>query len=322
MTFLALLTKELRLTMRRERTVWLMITYVLLLGLVGWLTLHTMDINISTNWSNIGPTLYTLLLIVQLLLVLFITPTFTATTINGEKERQTFDLLLCSRLSPLALIGGKLLSGLTNSLLLIAASLPLFSLVFFFGGVSPVEALIALTIFVITALLVATVGIFCSTLVARPAVSTALAYMLVLLWLGLPLLFAVLYPATAISTTTSTTFHPTPSGTVFTTQPIQNPPPANYLAWSPVIALLSSFNNTFNLQGTYRIFQSNLLAWQIYLVISILVSALFFGASLTLVKPGYWSNLRSFSNLRNFYKNRQSKSGPQQEIETKIPVEA
>lgn len=322
MTFLALLTKELRLTMRRERTVWLMITYVLLLGLVGWLTLHTMDINISTNWSNIGPILYTLLLIVQLLLVLFITPTFTATTINSEKERQTFDLLLCSRLSPLALIGGKLLSGLTNSLLLIAASLPLFSLVFFFGGVSPGEALIALTIFVITALLVATVGIFCSTLVARPAVSTALAYVLVLLWLGLPLLFAVLYPATAISTTASSTFHSTPARTVFTTQPIQNPPPANYLAWSPVIALLSSFNYTFNLQGTYRIFQSNLLAWQIYLVISILVAALFFGASLTLVKPGYWSNLRIFSNLRNFYKNRQSKSGPQQEIETKIPVEA
>lgn len=312
MTFLALLTKELRLTMRRERTVWLMIIYVLLLSLVGWLTLQNMNMNLSMNWSNIGPVLYSLLLIVQLLLVLFITPSFTSTTINGEKERQTFDLLLCSRLSPLSLIGGKLLSGLTNSLLLIAGALPLFSLVFFFGGVSPVEALVALVIFVVTAILVATVGIFCSTLVARPAVSTALTYMLVLLWLGLPLLMAALYPA-SLRTSYSTATTVGPKGVMLPAQPIQNPPPANYLAWSPVVALLSSFNNTFHFQGPYQIFQMNLVAWQIYLVVSIIVAALFFVASLTLVKPGSWRNLR---------RSKQRKSNPQQEIETKVPVEA
>jgi len=67
--------------------------------------------------------------------------------INGEKERQTFDMLICSRLSPAALIGGKLLSGLINALLLIASSIPLFSLVFFFGGISPLQAFEALVIF-------------------------------------------------------------------------------------------------------------------------------------------------------------------------------
>src|SRR5947209_1366980 len=36
MTFLALLTKELRLRMRRERTIWVIIAYILLMGLMGW----------------------------------------------------------------------------------------------------------------------------------------------------------------------------------------------------------------------------------------------------------------------------------------------
>jgi len=37
MTFFVLLTKEMRLRMRQERTVWVMIVYVLLLGSLGWL---------------------------------------------------------------------------------------------------------------------------------------------------------------------------------------------------------------------------------------------------------------------------------------------
>jgi hypothetical protein len=57
----------------------------------------------------------------------------------------------------------------------------------------------------------------------------------------------------------------------------------------------------------------SLVAWQIYLVVSIIVAALFFVASLTLVKPGSWRNLR---------RSKQRKSNPQQEIETKVPVEA
>jgi DNA-binding transcriptional regulator of glucitol operon len=36
MTFLALLTKELRLRMRRERTIWVIIIYIALMGLLGW----------------------------------------------------------------------------------------------------------------------------------------------------------------------------------------------------------------------------------------------------------------------------------------------
>src|SRR6266581_1891289 len=99
MTFAALLTKELRLRLRRERTIWVLITYLLVMTLLGFLFISRTNIYNSNSVSTLGLGLYTLLVFVQLFLIMFITPAFTATSINGEKERQTFDLLLCSLLS-------------------------------------------------------------------------------------------------------------------------------------------------------------------------------------------------------------------------------
>jgi ABC-type transport system involved in multi-copper enzyme maturation permease subunit len=195
MSFLAILTKEMRLRLRRERTIWVIVAYLTFMGALGWLAIsrYTSPTNFTTNTlSNAGGTLYLLLAQLQLLLILFITPAFTATAINSEKERQTFDLLLCSRLSSLSLVAGKLLAGLANALLLIIASAPLFSLVFFFGGISPMQVLQTLLVFIMTTVVVGTFGLFCSTIFKRPAISTAIAYLGCIIWLGMPLLINVI----------------------------------------------------------------------------------------------------------------------------------
>ena len=273
MTFLALLTKELRLRLRRERTIWVIIIYILLMGLLGWffISRYASASNSSfyyynsTALSETGASLYILLSLVQLFLIMFITPAFTSTSINGEKERQTFDLLLCSRLSSFSLVSGKLVAGLANALLLIAASLPLFSLVFFFGGVSPTQVLSALLIYVITAVMVGTFGLFCSTVVRRPAVSTALTYMTGALWLILPL---VLY---AILATT---------GGALSSSPYQ--PPLLFV-WNPVMALYSTFPNSGNL--FYSFAGITIAPWITYTLLDILAALTFFLASLWTVKP-------------------------------------
>ncbi len=134
MTFLSLFTKELRVRMRRERTMWIVISYVLLMGLLGWFFISRSTISLgysSSGLSDTGVILYTLLVQAQLFLIIFITPALTASTVNGEKEQQTYDLLLCSRLSSFSLVAAKLIVSLLNTLLLIAAAIPLFSLVFF-----------------------------------------------------------------------------------------------------------------------------------------------------------------------------------------------
>src|SRR5947207_2868904 len=168
MTFAALLTKELRLRLRRERTIWVLISYLLVMSLLGFLFISRNNPSNGYTVSTLGYGLYTLLVFVQLSLIMFITPAFTTTSINGEKERHTFDLLLCSRLSAFELVAGKLVAGLANAFLLIAASIPLFSLVFFFGGVGPAQVLHTTLVFIIINLLLTIVLLLLSVWLVKP----------------------------------------------------------------------------------------------------------------------------------------------------------
>ncbi|MFL5654503.1 MAG: ABC transporter permease [Ktedonobacteraceae bacterium] len=267
MTFVALLTKELRLRLRRERTIWVIIIYLLVMGLLGFLFISQSGSYNSYTLSSLGRQLYTLLASVQLFLIMFITPAFTSTAINGEKERQTFDLLLCSQLSSFSLIAGKLAAGLANALLLIAASVPLFSLVFFFGGVGPAQVLSALVVFVVTAILVGTFGLFCSTILKRSPVSTAIAYMLCVIWVLFPWLLSLLL---ALSGSIN---GPWPSSLLF--------------IGNPILALISTFTfyGPFPLPAVYPFFGIYVASWISYTVINLLVSIIFILLSMWLVKP-------------------------------------
>jgi ABC-type transport system involved in multi-copper enzyme maturation permease subunit len=272
MTFAALLTKELRLRLRRERSVWLIITYLLVMGLLGFGFLQRENA-FSGGYqgyllSQIGAQLYALLSFVQLFLIVFIAPAFTSTTINGEKERQTFDLLLCSKLSAFSLLAGKLIAGLANALLLIAASIPLFSLVFFFGGVAPSQVLSTLVVFVMTALVTGTFGLFCSTLLRRPTVSTTAAYIFCVLWM-------FLYPIVSFLT-------------------IGNSLPSNSRwsvwiqwlnAWNPISALNSIVNGGQGGITSFSLFRLHLAPWAAFTMVSLVVTIILFILSIVFVKP-------------------------------------
>lgn len=280
MTFLALLTKELRLRMRRERTIWVIIVYVLLMGLLGWFLIgrFTNYNGYGTNdLTNMGIELYILLSMVQLFLIVFITPAFTSTAVNGEKERQTYDLLLCSRLSAFSLVSGKLVAGLMNALLLIAASAPLFSLVFFFGGISPGQVLSALVVFVATALVMGAFGLLCSTVFKRPAVSTAITYMTGVLWMLIPLLSLTLSLIWSAS-----------SGRSPTSSPL-----SLAFACNPVIALYSTYPSAYGgAFGSFVLGHLKLQPWVAYTLLDVAASIVFFVLSMWTVKPNPLARLR------------------------------
>jgi len=272
MTFTALLIKELRLRLRRERFVWLIIVYLLVMGLLGFGFLQRANA-FSGGYqgyllSQIGAQLYALLSFIQLFLIVFIAPAFTATAINGEKERQTFDLLLCSKLSAFSLLAGKLIAGLVNALLLIAASIPLFSLVFFFGGVSPAQVFSTLVIFVMTAVVVGTFGLFCSTLLRRTTVSTAAAYIFCALWL-----FA--YPVISILTLGSSL--PSNSRWYIWIQWLN--------AWNPISALNSAVSSGQGGVGSFYLFRLHLAPWVAFTLVSLMVTVILFLLSIVFFKP-------------------------------------
>lgn len=322
MTFLALLTKELRLRMRRERTIWIIIAYILFMGLLGWTAINSYSgiSNYNGNaLSSVGLILYYLLSQLQLFLIIFITPAFTATAINGEKERQTFDLLLCSRLSPFSLLSGKLLAGLTNAFLLIAASAPLFSLVFFFGGVGPGEVVKAIIVYITTTIVVGTFGLFCSSVFQRPAISTAISYMVCLVWIGLPIMLSILGTSSVLggkviymSAGNGMVSYSTPSAVsthlplLFAINPITaltNTYPNGGMAYmgfyNPFLSLTSAFypngvNRGVGLaQYAFTLFGLHLTAWKAYTMLNLLIAVIFFLLSILATQSGIVERIRT-----------------------------
>lgn len=120
--------------------------------------------------------LFSLLSFIQLGLVLFITPGLTAGTISSEREKQTLPILLTTSQSSFQIISGKLLSSIAFLLLLIVAAFPIYSLVFLFGGISPMDFGVVFLFLLVTLFALGSVGVMFSTLIRRTIVSMIATY--------------------------------------------------------------------------------------------------------------------------------------------------
>lgn len=179
---IAVLNKELSGRMRGWRAPLILTLYLALLGGLGILYLRWMiDTQVryapGTIIGMLGPQIFSVLAIVQLLLIIFIVPSLTAGSIAGERERQTFDILLTTRLSSGAIVLGKLLASIGYMLFLIVAALPLFSLAFLFGGVSPRQFWLTIALALLTAINLGSISLFISTVTRRIQVAVMLSYL-------------------------------------------------------------------------------------------------------------------------------------------------
>ena len=190
--------------MRGSRAFVVLTVYLLLLS--GFVTLlyvvyvaSTDNVLGGANGQWIGKFVFGAVVGIELLLVCFIAPAFTAGAISGERERQTYDLLRTTLLPARSLVLGKLASALSYILLLLVAAFPLQSLAFLLGGVAPEEVLIATGLLIATAFLFGASGIFFSSFMRRTLGSTVLTYAFALMaTLGLPLILLALVPLVSI----------------------------------------------------------------------------------------------------------------------------
>ncbi len=119
---------------------WLIFGYVAVLSavLVGELAFWSFAVRHSTagpETATIGSLIFGVLVTVQSMLVIFVTPAITSGAITIEREQQTLDLVLISGLSPTCIVTGKMLSGACFSILLTFTTLPLFALCQVLGGI-------------------------------------------------------------------------------------------------------------------------------------------------------------------------------------------
>ncbi len=121
---------------------------------------------------------FIVLVFIEFAFIAFLTPALTANAITGEREKQTFDVLLTTRLTTWQIITGKFWASILQVLLLILSGLPIFSLVFIYGGTNFFQALAVLFVLMVAAMFIASVGIFASSIAKKGIVATVLAYML------------------------------------------------------------------------------------------------------------------------------------------------
>ena len=188
----AVIGKELRTRMRGWRSVAVLTTYMAVLGAIAIAFLFQQAGPTTGQSSQVGVQLFQVLAGFQLFLILFVTPASTAAAISGERQRQTWDLLLVTRLSALGIVLGKLAAGLAFNLMLLLASLPLFSLIFLFGGVAPDDVVHTYAVFLATIVLLGVISLLVSALSRRVTVSMIVSNVLALL-LGIGLSLLALY---------------------------------------------------------------------------------------------------------------------------------
>lgn len=190
--------------MRSWRAPLLITLYCLFLIIVCGGALKTLNSDtVTLGQLRAGLEAYIYLAVMQFMLVVLVAPALTTGAISGERERQTLDLLLCTRVSALRIVMGKLLSSVCFLALMIITSLPIMAVTMFFGGVSIWQMLLMELFLFITALACCAIGIFCSALFKRTVTATVVAY-LAIFAIGVgTLLFPLLFQATDLDTALS-----------------------------------------------------------------------------------------------------------------------
>lgn len=141
----------------------LILTFILF-GMFKYL-LDDTSYNILYSRSNVYSELMAIfpaLAITQVCVVSLITPITTASLVSGERERQTFDIMLTTAMTPFSIVFGKVTSAVFRIMLYVIASIPIMSLAFVVGGMSwwiLLWYLLTITIFTYFA---GSIGILCS----------------------------------------------------------------------------------------------------------------------------------------------------------------
>ncbi|WP_051506821.1 ABC transporter permease [Saccharibacillus sacchari] len=175
------LDKEFRLRMRTPRSFIALLSYVLILGLlaIGFIYV-SMGFQGQQTGMRFDPSvsriLFYVLSIAQLVLIAFMTPALTAGVISGEREKQTLNILLTTQQSSSAIVLSKLASSLAFMVLIVLATLPVYSIVFLYGGISPSQLMLVFLFYLFTMLLLGAIGIMCSTLFKRTIMAVIMTY--------------------------------------------------------------------------------------------------------------------------------------------------
>ncbi len=175
--------RETKTSLRNWKIFYAIAGYIFLVMIVAAIAIWQIMYNSyspSFNPSEMT-TVYIILTVLELALVLLITPSLTAGSISGERERQTLDLLLITKVSPFSIILGKFLSGLSIIVLMIFATMPIFALIMYFGGTSIIYVIAITAYMILVCGAFGAISMYFSTIFKKTVTSMVFTY----IWTGI-----------------------------------------------------------------------------------------------------------------------------------------
>ncbi len=145
----------------------------------GQQELRARDMALVAEWF------FAFFMIVQIIIVVVLTPAYVAGAIAEEKDRKTLEFLLATDLDNREIVFSKLLSRLANMTLLLLTGLPILSILQLMGGVDPELMLAGFAGVGLTMLGIASISILFSTLFKKPRDAISVTYLFLLTYCGI-----------------------------------------------------------------------------------------------------------------------------------------
>ena len=191
-----IIKRDVRVQSRSMKICWGVFAYELILALAFFLAMMIIQEESRYSVNNIYSTLillYPVLGVTQLVILALIVPVRTASAISGEKERQTFDIMMTTSMTPFSIIMGKVMTAIIQSMFFVVASMPIMALSFVVGGMSWGYLLLFIAVALLMSFFAASIGILCSSLCKRSVSAVIMSYGFYLIFFGataLPILLA------------------------------------------------------------------------------------------------------------------------------------
>jgi len=167
---------RLELTQRLRSVGWYILLGVFALLLVGITALAFM----VYSWGDaMGAGVYSIIVNVVLLLVVLVSPTLSGNAINGDREAATLAAIQVTAASTGDIMLGKLLAAIATGGAFLLVALPFLAIGLLGGGANALVLLVSLLILAVEIVIVATIGVGLSGIIARPLFSVAATYLVV-----------------------------------------------------------------------------------------------------------------------------------------------
>lgn len=132
---------------------------------------------VAVNGMRQGIECYIWMTALQFLLIVVVAPALSAGSIAGERERQTFDLLLVTGVGVGRIVLGKLMESLAFLALMLLAGMPVLSLARITGGVTVLHLAQTYLYLLLIALVALSVGMLMSVLFRRTLSAVIASYL-------------------------------------------------------------------------------------------------------------------------------------------------